>query len=47
MRDRYELPRNNYRSPLVEFWRRYYYNFKELTLNPFYFPTFFACFGNP
>jgi hypothetical protein len=44
----YNLPRNTYRPlearTIVEFWSRYYYYFKELTLHLFYFPTFFACF---
>ena len=44
----YNLPRNTYRPlssrTLVEFWGRYYYYFKELMLNLFYFPAFLTCF---
>lgn len=44
----FDLPRNTYRPlesrNLMEFWGRYYYYFKELLLNLFYFPTFLKCF---
>jgi hypothetical protein len=44
----YNLPRNTYRPlearTIAEFWGRYYYYFKELMLNLFYFPTYLACF---
>ena len=44
----FDLPRNTYRPlearNLIEFWGRYYYYFKELLLNLFYFPTFLTCF---
>ncbi len=44
----YDLPRNTYRPlaarNIAEFWGRYYYYFKELMLNLFYFPTFLTCF---
>ena len=44
----YNLPRNT-QNPLgsrnlAEFWGRYYYYFKELMLNLFYFPTYLSCF---
>ena len=44
----YNLPRNTYKPlsarTVAEFWGRYYYYFKELMLNLFYFPTFMTCF---
>jgi hypothetical protein len=44
----YNLPRNTYRPfasrNVAEFWGRYYYYFKELLLNLFYFPTYLSCF---
>jgi len=44
----YNLLRNTYRPlasrSIAEFWGRYYYYFKELMLNLFYFPTYLTCF---
>lgn len=44
----YRLLRNTYRplsaTTLVEFWNRYYFYYKELLVEFFFFPTFFRCF---
>src|SRR5579864_6711728 len=44
----YRLLRNTYRplsaTTLVEFWNRYYFYYKELLVEVFFFPTFFRCF---
>lgn len=44
----YRLLRNTYRplssTTLAEFWNRYYFYFKELLVEMFFFPTFFRCF---
>jgi len=44
----YNLLRNTYRPfssrSIAEFWGRYYYYFKEMLLNLFYFPAFFGYF---
>ena len=44
----FDLPRNTYRPlearSIMEFWGRYYYYFKEMLLNLFYFPAFLTCF---
>ena len=44
----YRLLRNTYRplssTTLAEFWNRYYFYYKELMVEMFFFPTFFRCF---
>jgi hypothetical protein len=46
----FRLPRNTYRPlesrTLIEFWNRYYYYFKELLVDLFFFPTFLRTFRN-
>jgi len=43
----FALPRNTWRPlqarTLAEFWNRYYYYFKELLVDFFFYPTFFRC----
>jgi hypothetical protein len=44
----FKLPRNTYRPlasrSIAEFWNRYYYYFKEMLVDFFFYPTFFRCF---
>jgi hypothetical protein len=44
----FRLLRNTYRplesTTLVEFWNRYYFYFKELLVDQFFYPTFLRCF---
>jgi hypothetical protein len=44
----YRLLRNTYRplgsTTLVDFWNRYYFYYKELLVEMFFFPTFVRCF---
>ena len=44
----YRLLRNTYRplssTTVAEFWNRYYFYYKELLVEMFFFPTFFRCF---
>jgi hypothetical protein len=44
----FKLPRNTCRPlqsrSIAEFWNRYYYYFKEMLVDMFFYPTFFRCF---
>jgi hypothetical protein len=44
----FKLPRNTCRPlasrSIAEFWNRYYYYFKEMLVDFFFYPTFFRCF---
>ncbi|HKU39097.1 MAG TPA: hypothetical protein VJR89_13140 [Polyangiales bacterium] len=44
----FRLPRNTCRPlasrTIAEFWNRYYYYFKEMLVDFFFYPTFFRCF---
>jgi hypothetical protein len=46
----FRLLRNTYRpleaTTLAEFWNRYYFYFKELLVDHFFYPTFVRCFRN-
>ena len=46
----FRLLRNTYKPlaarTIAEFWNRYYFYYKELLVDHFFYPTFFRCFRN-